>query len=155
MDGLAFFICFLLLLLFSVYIGFLVGSWAGKRVVTSRDYWLYNLAFIAGAVFAVAFIAWPAMLYAVPLGFLPGCLTGLKMGFGESSGPWKLTDRFFNVNKAHRDASERGGGEARRRRARSGDAAPDLVSVTENPSTPSKDGTSQPQGAKHKNRKKR
>lgn len=130
MDSPAFIICFVLLLLFSVYIGFLLGNWAGKRAVTARGYWLYNLAAIAGCVIAVGLVAWPVMLYAIPLGLLPGWITGLKMGYGESSGPWKLVDRFFNVNKAHRDTAAQGTGEARRRRTRTGEAAPDLISVS-------------------------
>ena len=47
------------------------------------------------------------------------------MGFGESVGPWKLLDRFFDVNRRS---------EARRGRRRAGaqaqpEKAPDLISV--------------------------
>ena len=131
MTDLAFIICFLLLLAFGVYIGFLVGNWGGERAVTAREYWAYNILAVAGCALLVGLVALPVMLYAVPLGFLPGCITGLKMGFGESSGFWKPIDRFFNINRAHRETAERGTGAARRQRKRSGEAAPDVISVAD------------------------
>ena len=79
------------------------------------------------------------MLYAIDLGLLVGCIAGLKMGFGESTGPWKVLDRFFNVNRAHREAARTGAGEARRRRRRNHEKAPDLISVA-GPAAPREDG---------------
>ena len=53
------------------------------------------------------------------------------MGFGESSGPWKWLDNFMDVNKRHRKVAEKGTGEAYRRRRKTGEAAPDLISIDE------------------------
>ena len=125
----AFIICFLLVLLFSIYLGFIVGDWAGRRALSGRTFWLYNLAAVAICVFATALIPWPLMLYAAPLGLLAGALVGLKMGYGESTGPWGVIDRFFNRNQRHQETTRTGAGAARRARRRSGEREPDLISV--------------------------
>lgn len=140
MTNPAFIICFLILFLFSIYLGFAVGDWAGRRALSGRAYWLYNLAAVLICVLATALIPWPAMLYATPLGLLAGALVGLKMGYGESTGPWKLLDRFFNVNRAHRETTRTGAGAARRARRRAGEQEPDLISVAE-PGTGAASGT--------------
>ena len=69
------------------------------------------------------------LLAAVPLGLLGGCLAGLKMGCGESVGPWSWVDRFFNVNRGHRESTTSGTGAARRKRRSTGAPEPDLMSV--------------------------
>ena len=145
MTDLPFAILFILLFLFATYLGFTIGSWAGERAVTKREYWLYNIAAIAGTALAIGLFAWPAMLYAIPFGFLPGAIAGLKMGFGESTGPWRLLDRFYNVNRSHRETAARGGGEARRARKRAGEKAPDLISV--------QDGSKQADMRSHRRKK--
>ena len=155
MTDIAFIVCFLLLLAFGVYIGFLVGNWGGEHAVTAREYWAYNILAVVGCALAVGFIAWPVMLYAVPLGFLPGCITGLKMGFGESSGFWKPIDRFFNINKAHRETAERGTGAARRQRKRTGASAPDVISVANDAPAASSQTGKHAGAANGKHRKKR
>ena len=132
MNDPAFIICFIVLLIFSIYMGFTVGSWAGQRAVTTRDYWKYNIVAIVGCVVVTALISWVPLLYAVPLGALGGGIAGLKMGFGESVGPWVVHDRVFNVNRKQREATQHGGGEDRRRRKREGAPAPDLMSVSDN-----------------------
>ena len=120
----AFIICFALLFVFSIYIGFAIGNRAGEHALTNRAYWLYNAAAIAICVLVTAFVPLPAMLYATPLGLLAGALMGLKMGFGESIGPWKMVDRFFNRNRGHQRTTETGSGRARRERRRTGDFVP-------------------------------
>ncbi len=65
------------------------------------------------------------------MGVLAGYIAGLKMGFGESSGPWKWLDNFMDVNKRHRKVAEKGTGEAYRRRSKTGEAGPDLLSIDE------------------------
>lgn len=60
---------------------------------------------------------------------LAGTIVGLKLAFGESVGPWKVIDRLLNVNRSHRKAAENGTGEARRARRKTGEKAPDLISV--------------------------
>lgn len=127
----AFIILFVILLIFSIYLGFTIGSHWGASALTTRGYWLRNLLAVVICIVATAVLTLVPLLSAVPVGFLGGCLTGLKMGFGESAGPWKRVDRFFNVNKAHRDAAKRGSGAARRRRARAKEPEPDLMSVSD------------------------
>lgn len=127
----AFLICSLLLLLFGVYIGFLIGSNVGERAVTKADYWKMNAAAIIITVLLAFIFAGLPLLYGAIIGLLAGCIAGLKMAFGESTGPWRALDKMFNVNRSHRETAERGGGEERRRRRKEGAPAPDLISVTE------------------------
>lgn len=63
------------------------------------------------------------------MGVLAGGIAGLKIGFGESTGPWKWLDSFMNVNRHQRKVAEKGTGEAYRRRRKTGEAGPDLISV--------------------------
>ena len=116
---------------FAVYIGFLVGQELSRRyLVTARAYWAANIGGLVAVVLAVALI--PAMMIQIILmGVLAGYIAGLKMGFGESSGPWKWLDNFMDVNKRHRKVAEKGTGEAYRRRRKTGEAAPDLISIDE------------------------
>lgn len=125
----AFALVFILLFLFSVYIGFLLGTAAGEHAVTTADYWKMNAAAIIIAVLASFVLAGLPLFFSVIVGLLGGAIFGMKMAFGESSGPWKWHDRAFNVNKGHREAAEQGKGEARRKRRRTGEKAPDLISV--------------------------
>ena len=125
-------ILFAILLVFAIYIGFLAGQGICNRfVVTARDYWVANLAGVVVSVVATALVFMLPLLYAVTFGGLAGYIAGLKMSFGESTGPWKWLDRFMNVNRGHRRVAEAGTGEARRRRKKRGEAGPDLISVDE------------------------
>lgn len=63
------------------------------------------------------------------MGVLAGGIAGLKMGFGESTGPWKWLDSFMNVSRHQRKVAEKGTGEAYRRRRKTGEAGLDLISV--------------------------
>lgn len=56
-------------------------------------------------------------------------IAGLKMGFGESTGPWRWLDSFMNVNRHQRKVAEKGTGEAYRRRRKTGEVGHDLISV--------------------------
>ena len=116
---------------FAVYIGFLIGQELSRRyLVTARAYWVANIGGLVAVVLAVALI--PAMMIQIILmGVLAGYIAGLKMGFGESSGPWKWLDNFMDVNKRHRKVAEKGSGEAYRRRRKTGEAGPDLISIDE------------------------
>lgn len=138
----AFIILYILLFLFSVYIGFLLGTAAGERAVTTVDYWKMNVAAIIIAVLLSFVLSGLPLLSAAIVGLLAGGIMGLKMAFGESTGPWKWLDRVLNVNRAHRETAERGTGEQRRQRKRDGGKAPDLISVKESPK-------GAPQGAKN------
>lgn len=126
----AFIILSIILFVFSIYIGFQIAHATGKFAVTIADYWKMNAAAIVVAVIAAAVVASLPLLYSVVIGLLAGYIVGLKMVFGESTGPWKVHDAAFNVNRSHRDTAARGGGEERRARRRAGEGAPDVISVT-------------------------
>lgn len=129
MTGFSFIVLSVLLFLFSVYLGFQIGCWAGDQAVTSRDYWKMNIAAVViGAVGSVIISPLP-LLYSAVIGLLAGCIVGMKMAFGESTGPWRFLDRALNINRSHRETANRGTGDARRARKKTGEKAPDLISV--------------------------
>lgn len=121
-------VAYVLLFTFAIYIGFLLGDGWGKRIVTARSYWLINVGMIMGAVLLVTLLPIISVQLCA-MGVLAGCMAGLKMGFGESVGPWKWVDRFMNINRRQRKVAEKGTGEAYRRRRKTGEAGPDLISV--------------------------
>ncbi len=127
----AFVICSGILLVLGVLIGNRAGAEAGERASSTRQYWLLNLAVLAALVIVIAVLGLFQLLLfeALAMGLAVGAIAGLKFGFGESVGPWKTFDRYFNVNRAHRDAASSGAGERRRARRRAGEAPPDVISV--------------------------
>ena len=92
---------------FAVYIGFLLGDGWGKRIVTAKAYWLCNLGMLVGVVLLVTLVAVP-LIQVCAMGVLAGAIAGLKMGFGESVGPWKWLDNFMDVNRRYRKVAEKG-----------------------------------------------
>lgn len=131
----AFAIINVMVLGFAVYIGFLLGDGWGKRIVTAKAYWLCNLGMLVGVVLLVSLVAVP-LVQVSAMGVLAGSIAGLKMGFGESTGPWKWLDNFMDINRRHRKVAEKGTGEAYRLRRKTGEAGPDMISVDEKgPST--------------------
>lgn len=125
----AFVILSAILLVFCIYIGFQIAHATGRFAVTTADYWKMNAAAIVAAVLAAAAVASLPLLYPAVIGLLAGYIVGLKMVFGESTGPWRMHDAAFDVNRSHRDAAARGGGEERRARRCAGGRAPDVISV--------------------------
>lgn len=83
---------------------------------------------LACSVLLVSLVPLP-LVQVGAMGVLAGGIAGLKMGFGESTGPWKWLDSFVNVNRHQRKVAEKGTGEAYRRRRKTGEAGPDLISV--------------------------
>lgn len=132
MGTVAFAILFILLFVFSIYIGFLLGSAAGERAVSSREYWVFNIAGVVVAMILTALLTLIPLLAATPLGLLAGWIAGLKIGFGESVGPWKAHDRFLRVNRSQREPGQVEAARKHRRRTRSGESAPDLISIEKN-----------------------
>ena len=137
----AFAIVYVMVFGFAIYIGFLLGDAAGKRIVTTRQYWAANFAALVGVVLLVGLVP-SAFIQVSSMGVLAGGIAGLKMGFGESSGPWKWLDNFMDVNRRHRKVAEKGTGEAHRRRRKTGEAGPDLISVDEKGAAGSSSGRS-------------
>lgn len=131
-DGFAGAIIVLLFFGFGIVTGVGVGERLAARCVTKREYVLANVATLAVGAVAVALscLTPGAVLIGLVIGLMTGTIGGLKMGFGESVGPWKAHDRFFRVNKDHlrrSEASEQA--EAARRARRDGGPEPELMSV--------------------------
>ncbi len=126
--GWSFAIIYVMVFGFAIYIGFLLGDGWGKRIVTAKAYWLCNLGMLVCLVLLVSLVPLP-LVQVGAMGVLAGGIAGLKMGFGESTGPWKWLDSFMNVNRHQRKVAEKGTGEAYRRRRKTGEAGPDLISV--------------------------
>ena len=126
--GWSFAIIYVMVFGFAIYIGFLLGDGWGKRIVTAKAYWLCNLGMLVCSVLLVSLVPLP-LVQVGAMGVLAGGIAGLKMGFGESTGPWKWLDSFMNVNRHQRKVAENGTGEAYRRRCKTGEAGPDLISV--------------------------
>lgn len=131
----AFAIVYVMVFGFAVYIGFLLGDGMGKRMVTKRQYWLGNACALVGVIVFVSLVRSPFVQVSA-MGVLAGGIAGLKMGFGESVGPWKWLDNFMDINRRQRKVAQKGTGEAYRRRRKTGEAGPDLISVDkQGPST--------------------
>lgn len=128
----AFIILFILLFAFSTFVGFQVGTPLGERAQTTADYWKMNAGAIVAAVLLTLVCSSMPLLWAAIIGMLAGAIAGMKMSFGESVGPWKAHDEFFNVNKEHRRAAEEGAGERRRAAKRAGKDVPELISTVGN-----------------------
>lgn len=126
--GWSFAIIYVMVFGFAIYIGFLLGDGWGKRIVTAKAYWLCNMGMLVCSVLLVSLVPLP-LVQVGAMGVLAGGIAGLKMGFGESTGPWKWLDSFMNVNRHQRKVAEKGTGEAYRRRRKTGEAGPDLISV--------------------------
>ena len=131
-DDIAGLIFALMFLLFGTVTGVGVGERLVKRCVTKREYVIANfVTLLVGAVAcAVAMLAPFPVLVVLVIGLIGGTVAGLKMGFGESVGPWKAHDRYFRVNKDQLRRSENGErAEAVRRARRDGTPEPELMSV--------------------------
>ena len=122
----------LMFLLFGTVTGVGVGERLVKRCVTRREYVIANVVtLLVGAVAcAVAMLTPFPVLVVLVIGLIGGTVAGLKLGFGESVGPWKAHDRYFRVNKDQLRRSENGErAEAVRRAHRDGTPEPELMSV--------------------------
>lgn len=127
----------LFLLLFGIYAGIGAGDILSKRCVSRKDYLRWNLTVLGIGVVATALVCLTGlfMLIVLVFGVMAGTVAGLKMGFGESVGPWKRIDRAFKVNKDHvRRAEEPEAAEAARRARRDGAPEPELMSAQGGPS---------------------
>lgn len=122
----------LMLLLFGIFAGVGAGDILAKKCVTRREYLRMNLLVLAAGALATALVCAVGLLMLVMLvfGAMAGALAGLKMGFGESVGPWKKADQALKVNKDHlRRAEHPEQAEAVRRARRDGGPEPELMSV--------------------------
>ncbi len=122
----------LVFFLFGIFAGVGLGERLVVRCVTKKEYVIANvLTLLAGAVVSAIVMITPyPMFVTLVIGLIGGTIAGLKMGFGESVGPWKAHDRYFRVNKEQLKRSETGErAEAVRRARRDGTPEPELMSV--------------------------
>lgn len=122
----------IVLFAFGLIIGVHVGDELSKRAVTRRDYWRYNLiALLVGVL--VSAVIWATgwrMVVGISFGVLVGVISGLKMGFGESIGPWGAVDKKLGTNKDQvRRAKNPEHAEAVRRARKEGTEMPEVMSV--------------------------
>lgn len=125
----------LVLFVFGTVLGEHLAESYGYKLVTRRDYLLANIAwFVAGI--ALSGIVWATgwtTLAAFTFGMIAGGMAGFKIAFGESIGPWKFVDKFFNTNKRHVAAAQDTHADARRKARREWKEGkgpePELISV--------------------------
>lgn len=130
--GFAVAIMALFLLLFGIVTGVGLGDELSKRCVTKGEYLRANLgALLLGSVAcALVLMSGLTVLLGLVIGIVAGTITGLKMGFGESVGPWKFVDKHFRANKDQLRRSENSAqAEAVRRARRDGTPEPEFISV--------------------------
>lgn len=131
----------IILFAFGLLLGVHVGDELSKRAVTRRDYWKLNLA-VLGVGVVVSALLWATgwlLVVGVSFGMLVGAISGLKMGFGESIGPWGAVDRKLGTNKDQvRRAKTPEHAEAVRRARRDGTEMPEVMSVAD--PSPEKEG---------------
>lgn len=141
----------IMFLVLGIVIGERIGEEVASRCVTKRDYWLANLAIVLVGILASALVwatGW-VVFAAVTIGLMAGAIAGTKLGFGESTGPWKFHDQALGVNKGQVKAAKSARAEEARRRRRAGEPEPELMSVaTPAQEEPSKNSAG-PNGSRH------
>ena len=142
----------IMLFAFGLVIGEHVGEEMGKKCVEKRDFHIANLkiSWVGVAVSAVVWAVQLLTLAGLVLGLMAGALAGAKIGFGESVGPWKFADKYFNVNKdqTNRTEAEKARRRAVRKARKQGEPEPELMSVQmDGPSSAS--GTNAKKGTRH------
>lgn len=124
----------ILLFAFGLLLGVHIGDELSKKTVSRRDYWKYNLI-VLGVGILVSAVLWATgwlLLVGVSFGLLVGAISGLKMGFGESIGPWGAVDRKLGTNKDQvRRAKSPEHAEAVRRARKEGTEVPEVMSVSD------------------------
>ena len=119
----------LVLFLFGIVSGVGLGDELSRRCVTKREYGLANagVLLVGALASSVVLVTGLSVLMGLVIGLMAG---GLKLGFGESVGPWKFVDKTFRANKDQlRRAKDGKRAEAVRRARRDGTPEPELISV--------------------------
>lgn len=133
-----------ILFAFGLLLGVRIGDELSGRAVTRRDYWRLNLE-VLGVGVLVSAVLWATgwlLLVGASFGLLVGAISGLKMGFGESVGPWGAVDRKLGTNKDQvRRAKNPEHAAAVRRARRDGTEMPEVMSVQDDSSDKRGTGT--------------
>lgn len=122
----------LVLFLCGIVFGMGLGDELAKRCVTKGEYARANVLTLLVGALATALVVMTTLtvLVCLVIGAMAGTVAGLKLGFGESVGPWKFVDRTFHANKDQlRRAKDSKRAEAVRRARRDGTPEPELMSV--------------------------
>ena len=122
----------LVLFMCGIVFGVGLGDRLAVRCVTKGEYARANvLTLLAGALAtALVLMTTLTVLVCLVIGAMAGTVAGLKLGFGESVGPWKFVDRTFHANKDQlRRSKDSKRAEAVRRARRDGTPEPELISV--------------------------
>lgn len=130
-DGFGITVVSLLFAVFGIVIGFHLGEEGGSRVEGAGAFALANIcAILAGGVlFMFVWATGYVVLGMFSIGAVAGAVAGLKFGYGDSVGPWKFVDKLMTPAARQRDRERAQARKASRRRAASGEAEPELMSV--------------------------
>lgn len=132
-DGFAITVVSLLFAVFGIVVGFHLGDEAGARCENTARYATANVvAILAGSLlFMVVWATGYVVLGMFAFGAVAGAVAGLKFGYGESVGPWKFVDRLMTPAARQRDRERARARRAAAKRARTGAAEPELMSVVD------------------------
>lgn len=132
-DGFAITVVSLLFAVFGIVVGFHLGDEAGARCENTARYATANVvAILAGSLlFMVVWTTGYVVLGMFAFGAVAGAVAGLKFGYGESVGPWKFVDRLMTPAARQRDRERARARRAAAKRARTGAAEPELMSVAD------------------------
>lgn len=132
-DGFAITVVSLLFAVFGIVVGFHLGDEAGARCENAARYATANVvAILVGSLlFMVVWATGYVVLGMFAFGAVAGAVAGLKFGYGESVGPWKFVDRLMTPAARQRDRERARVRRAAAKRARTGAAEPELMSVAD------------------------
>lgn len=132
-DGFAITVVSLLFAVFGIVVGFHLGDEAGARCENIARYATANVvAILVGSLlFMVVWATGYVVLGMFAFGAVAGAVAGLKFGYGESVGPWKFVDRLMTPAARQRDRERARARRAAAKRARTGAAEPELMSVAD------------------------
>lgn len=132
-DGFAITVVSLLFAVFGIVVGFHLGDEAGARCENAARYATANVvAILVGSLlFMVVWATGYVVLGMFAFGVVAGAVAGLKFGYGESVGPWKFVDRLMTPAARQRDRERARARRAAAKRARTGAAEPELMSVAD------------------------
>lgn len=132
-DGFAITVVSLLFTVFGIVVGFHLGDEAGARCENTVRYATANVVAILAdsLLFMVVWATGYVVLGMFAFGAVAGAVAGLKFGYGESVGPWKFVDRLMTPAARQRDRERARARRAAAKRARTGAAEPELMSVAD------------------------
>lgn len=132
-DEFAITVVSLLFAVFGIVVGFHLGDEAGARCENTARYATANVvAILVGSLlFMVVWATGYVVLGMFAFGAVAGAVAGLKFGYGESVGPWKFVDRLMTPAARQRDRERARARRAAAKRARTGAAEPELMSVAD------------------------